>query len=613
MAITKKKSLNILLAFTLLVSLFIPYTALAYDTKGDPNNPTLTIHKKEQEPKTPEGEEGTGLPGQNAEGKEVEGVTYTLTLEDKYNAEEDKWEKVTNKKTITGITNKNGQVVFTQADGLELGRYKVEETAGPDHVILNPGSFYVDVPMTSKDGKTLNYDVHVYPKNETIRSDVELIKKDENGNPLEGVSFKLYNADGTPAVDNKNQEVPELITGADGKISVTGLAAGKYYFQETKAPKGYTLNTTKIPFEVKKTGEKGQEITVEWTNVDGIADNGQVTNYNTPEITKDVEGKEISDMDRDKEYKYNLTIKTPKDIDKYKAIGVSDTLDDRLTFVNDGSLTDGWDVEGTDKSNVTFIQKGQTLIWEIDPSKLSPGQEVKITFTAKIKPDAVLEDGETGISNTADLHFNNGKGSYTKPADPDNPGPYEPYDPEDPNKPTETPDPEDPSTPKNPPVVVPTEGGMKIIKVQKGNLDNKLQGAEFKLTTDKEGNNVVDAKGTIIKVNGESFSGNLENLVTDENGEIVIEGLTPGTYYLHETKAPIDEKDGKPYRLLTKPIQVEIENNKTKNKDITVENSKSGWELPTTGGIGTILFTIIGLALMITAFVLYVRRRQSVA
>lgn len=613
MNVTKKKTINIALIFTLIVSLLLPQAAFAKEIKGDEDNPSLTIHKFEQEPGTAPGEDGTGLPGQNAEGDPVEGVTFTLKQTHQYNSETDKWTEVADGKTIEKQTSEDGTVVFTKGDGLELGRYEVTETDGPANVILNPDPFYVDIPMTNKDRTTLNYDVHVYPKNETVRSAVEIVKKDEDGNPLPGVSFILYNEDGTPAVDKEGNEIGELTTNEAGKIKVEGLAQGKYYFQETKAPEGYALNTTRIPFEVKKAGENLQDIVVEWTTVDGIVDeNGVVTNYNTPEIDKDANGEKKLDFDRNKEYKYNLTIKTPKDIKKYKALGVTDTLDDRLQFVSDGSLDGGWKVEGTDKSNVEFKQKGQTLIWEVkDPSQLTAGENVTITFTAKIKPDAELKEGEIGIENTADLHFNNNKGSYTRPADPDNPDPYEPYEPEDPDKPTEPGEPIEPPSPEEPPVVVPTEGGLEVIKVDASDNNVKLKGAEFKLT-DMDGN-VIDTSnaGTVVEVNGDVFNGKLENLATGEDGTFSITGLTPGTYQLHETKAPTyttEEGEEKPYRLLSKPVEVKVENNKDLSYE--VENSKSLWELPTTGGIGTIIFTLIGLTLMGMALALYFRRRK---
>ncbi|API93193.1 adhesin [Virgibacillus pantothenticus] len=624
MNVTKKKTLHLALIFTLILSLLLPQAAFAKEVKGDENNPSLTIHKFEQEPGTAPGEEGTGLPGQNADGTPVDGVTFTLKQTHQYNPENDKWTEVADGKKIEKETASNGIVVFTKGDGLELGRYEVTETDGPADVILNPDPFYVDVPMTGKDRTTLNYDVHVYPKNETVRSgEVALIKKDADGRPLEGVGFTLYHEDGSRVKDKNGNIISELTTNAEGKLAIEGLEQGKYYFQETTAPKGYALNTTKIQFEVKKSGEKLQDVVVEWTPVAGIAnDKGEVTNYKKPVVNKDVEGKKQVDMDRNKEYKYNITINTPKDIHKYKALGVTDTLDNRLEFITNGSIADGWDVSGTDKSNITFTQEGQKLIWEVkDLSRLKPGKDVTITFTAKIKPDAELEAGETGIENTADLHFNNNKGSYTKPIDPNNPDPYEPYEPEDPDNPGNNPNdpnnpepkPEDPTTPEEPPVVVPTEGGLEIIKVDASDNNVKLKGAEFKLT-DMDGN-VIDTSnaGTVVAVNGKAFNGKLENLTTREDGTFSITGLTPGTYQLHETKAPTytDNGEEKPYRLLSKPVEVKVENNK--DLSYQVENSKSLWELPSTGGLGTIIFTLVGLTLMGIALVLYFRRKKQQA
>lgn len=584
MQLVKKRSLNIFLAFTLLLSIILPSLTFAEQEKspvikGNADDPKLTIHKYEQEPDAEEGEKGTGLPGQEAEGDPVEGVTFELTQTHKYNAETDKWEEVTDGETIEGTTGENGTIVFDKNSdpALELGRYTVKETDGPDHVILNPEEFSVDIPMTSKEGTTLNYDVHIYPKNEIIRGDAELIKKDEDGEALPGVTFGLY--------DSEGKKIEKLVTDSQGKISVEGLDQGKYYFQEIETVEGHAINEEKIHFEVVA-GEQGK---VDWTSVDGfVNENGEVINYKVPEIEKDVEEKKEHKVDRDEEFVYNITITTPKDIDKYKTLGVTDTLDHRLEFVKNGSIEEGWEVTGTERDNIQFDEQGQTLIWSVkDLSQLEPGKEIKITFTAKIKPDAKLEPAENGIPNEAELEFDNDRGEFTDPEDP-------------------------PTTP--PVIVTPKEGGLKVIKVDKSDNDLRLEGAEFKLTTDQDGNDVVDAEGTIITVNGESHNGLLENLATNNEGEILIEGLTPGTYYLHETKAPTyEDEDGneKSYRLLTKPLKVEVSDN-VENEEVTVENSKSGWELPTTGGIGTVLFTIVGLALMAVALIAFLRRKREV-
>lgn len=74
-------------------------------------------------------------------------------------------------------TDKDGEITFGD---LNLGRYKIEELGidggdGSNAVLPNEAddamagkAFFVDVPMTEADGKTLNYDVHVYPKNEVL-------------------------------------------------------------------------------------------------------------------------------------------------------------------------------------------------------------------------------------------------------------------------------------------------------------------------------------------------------------------------------------------------------------------------------------------------------------
>ncbi|MFC7365210.1 MULTISPECIES: SpaA isopeptide-forming pilin-related protein [Bhargavaea] len=581
----KRKSLRLWSALLLFMALLIPQMAFAYTVSGDPQNPSLTIHKFEQEPGADAGDEGDGSPGQNAEGKAVSGVEYTLKMTHRYNAEKDAWVEESGPE-IKGTTGADGTVTFTKADGLELGRYEVDETKGPEHIILNPESFAVDIPMTNKEGTALNYDVHIYPKNETIRKNVELRKVDENGEALEGVTFKLYNKDGSPAVDNENHAVPELTTNNDGVINVSGLAAGKYYFQETAVPYGYALNTTKIGFTIQKTGDKGQDIEVVWDNVKRFAENGTVTNYFIPTVDKDAEGEKQFDIDRDKVYSYNITIDTPKNIDQYDALIVTDELDGRLAYEGN------WSVTGAPEGSFTFKQDGQKLEWKADPSQLTGGGEIVITFDAKIKPDAMLTPGETGIPNTVTLDFDNSFGWRTI------------------NDPTAPP--EDPETP---PVVTPTQGGIQVIKVDASDNTVVLSGAEFKLTSDEAGKNIIDtsAMGDVVEVNNTVYNGLLENLTTDNDGKFEISGLTPGTYYLHETKAPTytdDEGKLKSYRLLTKPIEVVVENSQD-YRSYEVENSKSDWILPTTGGLGTTLFSAIGLLLMMSATVLYMRRRKA--
>ena len=55
----------------------------------------------------------------------------------------------------------------TSASGMELGLYLVVETRVPENVTSTCNPFFVSLPMTTIDGAAWNYDVTVYPKNQT--------------------------------------------------------------------------------------------------------------------------------------------------------------------------------------------------------------------------------------------------------------------------------------------------------------------------------------------------------------------------------------------------------------------------------------------------------------
>ena len=75
-------------------------------------------------------------------------------------------------------TDANGH---SKISGLEQGLYLVVETRVPENVTSTCNPFFVSLPMTTIDGKGWNYDVTVYPKNQTGSPDIEkTVREDKN-------------------------------------------------------------------------------------------------------------------------------------------------------------------------------------------------------------------------------------------------------------------------------------------------------------------------------------------------------------------------------------------------------------------------------------------------
>lgn len=158
-------------------------------------------------------------------------------------------------------------------------------------------------------------------------------------------------------------------------------------------------------------------------------------------------------------------------------------------------------------------------------------------------------------------------------------------------------------------------GGAKLVKVARS-TENGLAGAKFAVyrmaTPDEvaaggwEEILVGTTKQKMMKVSFHAtadMSGEkVTELTTGEDGVGYIYGLAYGEYYLVETQAP----NG--YTKLREPTKITIDaNSHTDTGKITVENT-SGTELPETGGIGTGIFTVTGLTLLLAAALLLAKK-----
>ena len=138
--------------------------------------------------------------------------------------------------------------------------------------------------------------------------------------------------------------------------------------------------------------------------------------------------------------------------------------------------------------------------------------------------------------------------------------------------------------------------------VKKTDGTDFLEGAEFKLYDAETGGNEITLKkddtGYVKDASGDA------NIAVDSANGVNVRGLAPGTYYLEEVVVP----DG--YNKLSAREAVTITSGQTAAVEITIEN-QAGAELPSTGGMGTTIFYVIGGLLIIGAGIVLVARRKA--
>ncbi|MEH7596522.1 SpaA isopeptide-forming pilin-related protein, partial [Bacillus toyonensis] len=390
-----KKILSVLLV------VFLTFSAWSNELvkAASPTKGSLTIHKYEQEKEGTTGVEGDGSTNQEVPTnvKPLKGVTFEVKKVASF-------EKISNDgkivkedvKPVTGatpsqvVTDDNGQAVLKD---LPLGRYEVKEVAGPPHVNLNPNTYTVDIPLTNKEGKVLNYDVHMYPKNEIKRGAVDLIKTGANDKALAGAAFSVFKKDGT-------EVKKDLVTDANGHIRVQGLEYGEYYFQETKAPKGYVIDPTKREFFIKNSGTINEDGTI----TSGTVVKVELKNYEEPTIDKKINGNlEALPINPLTNYNYDIKTLIPEDIKEYKKYVVTDTLDNRLVMQGKPIVKiDGAEVNA---SVVDVAVEGQKVTATVkDFTKLDGKKEFHLQIKSQVK-EGVPSSSE--ILNIAKIDFTN--------------------------------------------------------------------------------------------------------------------------------------------------------------------------------------------------------------
>lgn len=230
-------------------------------------------------------------------------------------------------------------------------------------------------------------------------------------------------------------------------------------------------------------------------------------------------------------------------------------------------------------------------------AKYTAGADIKVSYSATLNKDAVV--GNTGNTNSAKVEYQNG-----------------------PNQ-------EDHGT-SNPSITTTRTYPVKVQKhaFEDTNAGTFLAGAKFALSTsetvptftkgedgsytlDTSDINVVRLVGSdaTYRVAEKDETGVVTYFTTVGTSVTTINGLKAGTYYLHEIEAP----EG--YNKLTAPVKVTItettgadgkvtgvtykvgETDQSTNETVKVEN-KTGSMLPSTGGMGTISLTVLGVGVV---------------
>ena len=172
-------------------------------------------------------------------------------------------------------------------------------------------------------------------------------------------------------------------------------------------------------------------------------------------------------------------------------------------------------------------------------------------------------------------------------------------------------------TPESTPVYVYTYQLNNTKYHDDDNPNNVLAGAGFRLYSDEACHDEDEIK---LKMNDDdtysrdfSTEGKGVEMISGQDGQFNVKGLDAGTYYLKETKTP----DG--YSACT-VIPVTIKADHSRNNQVNLEGSNltndivnikaGGITLPSTGGIGTTLFYVVGGGLMVAAIVLLVTKKR---
>lgn len=353
----------------------------------------------------------------------------------------------------------------------------------------------------------------------------------------------------------------KTFSASDVTLDFSTTEPGVYYFKWTGTPAGVDskiISNSVISLPYYKEGKEGKDSN--WVNSYTGTISAKVDD-STPTISKKIENSDIDDSNTTaaigSDVTFTLTAdKVGSSTEKAKMYKLTDTMSAGLTYKEVKEVKVGTTVVSA--ADYTVTQNGQTVDIEFASSYLSNGDsafykadKVYVTYVATVNTAALISIAGELKPNTnhVDLHYTNNM-NVTSDITGNTVNVY-----------TFT---------------------LNVGKVD-GNTKAPLAGATFKLTSD------TDTTGT--------------TLTTGEDGSVTFTGLKAGTYYVEETVAP------QGYNINSKKFEITIStqgivtgDNVKDNKLVVTDFPLS---VPQTGGAGTVMFTVGGIALIACAGVLF--------
>ena len=366
----------------------------------------------------------------------------------------------------------------------------------------------------------------------------------------------------------------ELTALGNGTVSVSNLPLG-YYFVTSNSGSLCNLTTT----------------------------NPTVTIHDKNDMPFDKADDKVS-ADVGETVKYTITGKVPDTtgFTTYTYL-ITDTMSQGLTFKQDVKVTVG----GTDVTSACTISysvegNANKFTVSIPVKTYTIGAKIEVKYSAVVNEKAVAKIAQ----NSATLIYSNNPADSTQTT----------------------------TTPADKEEVYSSK--IVIDKYETGKESTKLAGAKFVLykrgegistaPTGKDYDTVTENSTTTYypreyykytaatetegaKVEWVAGKAQANFKTTDTNGAASFDGLANGTYYLLETEAPVG------YNLLTEPVAVTVSGGTTETAlsvTAAVANN-TGTLLPSTGGMGTTIFYVLGSILAVGAIVLLVTKKRMSA